>query len=49
MFERLSEWGNQLANIVGDRIHFGVNTDNPSVSVIEDSLDYHSLNQSLSE
>src|SRR5690242_4335917 len=47
MFERLSEWGNQLAKIFGDRTQFGVITDSQSIPVIEDSLDYHSLNQLL--
>lgn len=47
MFERFSEWGNQLAKIFGDRTQFGVNTNSQSIPVIEDSLDYHSLNQLL--
>jgi len=47
MFEKLSEWGNQLARLVGDRIQFGVNMDHQSVPAIEANLDYHSLNQLL--
>ena len=39
MFETLSQWGQKLARLVGDRTQFGVETEHADVPVLEHSLD----------
>src|SRR5579885_224342 len=47
MLETLSQWGQKLAQLVGDRTQFGVKTGRQEISSLQDSLDYQSLNQLL--
>lgn len=47
MMEILSQWGQKLAQLVGDRTQFGVKTESHSVPALDVSLDYQSLNQLL--
>ncbi|MBP9872143.1 MAG: TraC family protein, partial [Nitrosomonas sp.] len=47
MFNIISNWGQMLAKMLGDRTQFGVNTEHGSIPAIENTLNYQSLNRLL--